>query len=667
MTGTGERGRVRGTATLVPERTGLRRHLPRLPRRTSSRRILALLLLYVVLAGVVVARLVEVQVVEAEAYAARGTEQRARTLTLPPDRGRLYDRDGEILAMSIPAATVYADPRAFRSATTAEGERKAAADPDAVARELAPLLGQDAGELAAQLRKDAHFVYLARQVDPEVGERIASLELPGIGILTEPRRVYPGGDLAGQIIGFTDIDGRGLHGLEFQYDELLQGEPGQLVLERAPGGLAIASGARELAPAISGTDLVLTIDRDIQHVAERAAGEAVAAFDAAGASVLVLDVDTGEVLAMASAPTFDANDRTGADPAAFRNRAVTDVFEPGSVQKAITAAAAIEEGIVHEGTVLRVEDSILVGRKRFTDAHENEPRDMTFGQIIEESSNVGTIMVAQRLGEQRLAEYLDRFGFGRRLGLGFPGESPGILMPVDQWWQTSLPTIAIGQGVATTLLQNASFYATIANDGIAVQPRILRGTVGADGRLKPLAEHRERRVVSAGTSAALRRILGRVVSGETGTGGAAAVPGYEVAGKTGTARKPRTDGRGYSGKYVATFVGFAPVEDPRLVVAVMVDEPYPIWGGVVAAPVFREVMQFSLLHRRVAPTGDAGSVDAALDAAAAELAAAEGAAAERARAEGPATGADTTTSPPVGAPAGGDGEPVSGAGGVPSG
>ena len=626
-----------------------------------------MLLLYLVIVGVVVARLVEVQVVDADAYAARGSEQRARTITLAPDRGRLYDRDGEILAMSVPSATVYADPRAFLPTAGEDGVERRAADPDDVARELAPLLDRDPAELASLLRKDAHFVYLARQVDHAVGQRIEALELPGIGILSEPRRVYPGGELAGQIVGFTDIDGRGLHGLEYQHDELLQGRPGQLVLERAPGGLAIASGVRELVPARSGTDLVLTIDRDIQHVAERAASEAVAAFDAAGASVVVLEVATGEVLAMASAPTFDANDRTGADPASFRNRAVTDVFEPGSVQKAITAAAAIEEGLVNEGTVLRVDDSIKVGDKRFSDAHEHEPRDMTFGEVIEESSNVGTIMVAQQLGERRLAEYLDRFGYGQRLGVDFPGESPGLLMPVDRWWRTSLPTIAIGQGVATTLLQAASFYATIANGGVAVQPHVMRGTVGEDGRLAPTAAPAERRVIGADTSEELRRILGRVVSGENGTGKAAAVPGYEVAGKTGTARKPRTDGRGYSGEYVASFVGFAPVEDPQLVVAVMVDEPHPIWGGVVAAPVFREVMQFSLLNRRVAPTGGPGSIDDALDAAALDLARIEAEAAERAKAEGPATAQDATTSPPVGAPAGGDGSSVSEDAQVPSG
>lgn len=667
MTGQRERGRVGSTVTVVPRRAGWRRHLPRLPRRTSSRRILALLLLYLVIAGVVVARLVEVQVVEAEAYAARGSEQRARTITLAPDRGRLYDREGDILAMSVPAATVYADPRAFRPVRRPDGGEAVAADPEDVARQLAPLLGRDEADLAAQLRKDAHFVYLARQVEHELGQRIEELGLPGIGILAEPKRVYPGGDLAGQVVGFTDIDGHGLHGLELQHDDLLQGQAGQLALERAPGGLAIAPGVRELVPATAGKDLVLTIDRDIQHVAERAASEAVAEFGAVGASVVVLEVATGEVLAMASAPTFDANDRTGADPASFRNRAVTDVFEPGSVQKAITAAAAIEEGLVSEGTVLDVDDSITVGNKRFTDSHEEERRDMTFGQVIEESSNVGTIMVAQQLGERRLAEYLDRFGFGSRLGVGFPGESAGLLMPVEQWWQTSLPTIAIGQGVATTLLQTASFYATIANDGVAVQPHVLRGTVGEDGRLASSRSPVERRVVGADTSEALRRILGRVVSGEKGTGKAAAVPGYEVAGKTGTARKPRSDGRGYSGEYVASFVGFAPVDEPRLVVAVMVDEPYPIWGGVVAAPVFREVMQFSLLHRRVPPTGGPGSVDDALETAARELAEAQAAAAEAARAEGPGTDAATTTSPPVGAPAGGDGTSVRESTPVPSG
>lgn len=424
---------------------------------------------------------------------------------------------------------------------------------------------------------------------------------------------------------------------------------------------------RELAPPVAGSDLVLTIDREIQHVAERAAMEAVEAFSAVGASVVVMEAATGDVLAMASAPGFDPGDRSQVDPQRIRNRAVTDVFEPGSVQKAITAAAALEEGVVTPETVMTVADNIRVGTKTFTDSHRHPTVEMTFTEVMQESSNVGTIMVAQELGEERLAEYLARFGYGQRLGVGFPGEAPGLILPVDQWWSTSLPTIAIGQGVATTLLQTASFYATLANDGIATQPRILRGTVGEDGRLTPSDPGATRRIVSEGTARQVREMLATVITGERGTGTRAAVPGYTVAGKTGTARKPLVDGRGYSGEYIASFVGMAPAEDPQLVVAVMVDEPYPIYGGIVAAPVFAEVMQFSLLQRRVAPTTPGAPLEAALRDAAETRRAAE-AAARAAALEGPATDATAPTSPVVGAPAGGDGRSVvdggTGAGGA---
>lgn len=642
----------RGPGALTSERTPIRRRRLRLPGDLAGRRVLGMTLVLTLVFGGVVARLVQVQVVRADEYAQRGEAQRARTIALPARRGRVLDREGDILAMSVDAATIYADPRAFRGTTTPDGTAvPPAGDPAEVAAALAPVIDGDAAAIEDLLRRDAHFVYLARQLDLEVGDRVEALGLPGIGVLTEPARVYPGGPLAGQIVGFTDIDGRGLLGLELQHDSLLGGRPGQLVLERAPGGLTIP-GVRELVPPAAGTDVVLTIDREIQHVAARAAADVVDAFGAAGASIVVLEVATGDVLAMASAPSFDPHDRSGVDPALFRNRSVTDVYEPGSVQKALTAAAALEEGIVTPETTMLVHDRLKVGSKVFSDSHDHEPEEMSFTQIMEQSSNVGTIAVAQELGDERLASYLDAFGYGQRLGIGFPGESPGLVLPVDQWWQTSLPTIAIGQGVAVTLLQSTNAYATIANDGVAVTPRLVRGTIGEDGRLTPYDTSEGDRVISHTTAEQVQRMLGEVVSGRHGTGKAAAVAGYDVAGKTGTARKPRTDGRGYSGKYVASFVGFAPVDDPRIVVGVMVDEPYPIWGGVVAAPAFSEVMQFTLLHRRIAPTGGAHSLEAAFRSAAE----ASRAAAAEARREGPGT--DDVTSPPVGTPAGGDGDPV---------
>ncbi|MFN2557753.1 MAG: peptidoglycan D,D-transpeptidase FtsI family protein [Nitriliruptorales bacterium] len=580
-----------------------RRRLSGAPTRgLSAGRMLALLVAYLLVFVAVGYRLVTVQVVRASDYAAIGQQQRERTIDLHARRGRIYDRDGDVLATSVDAATIYADPRAYRPVVRDGVAVPPAGDAREVAKSIASVLGLSAASIEARLHKDAHFVYVARQVDRELGERIRRRSLPGIGILTEPTRVNPAGPLAAQVLGFTGIDGEGLAGIELQYDYLLSGKPGKLALERAPGGLSIASADRELVPPVPGSDIVLTLDREIQHVAERAASAALERTGGKGVSVVVVEVGTGEVAAMASAPGFDPNQVETAEAARQRNRAVTDMFEPGSVQKAVTAAAALEEGLVRPDTVYSVGNRIRVGPKTFAEAHKHPTKPMTLRQIIEESSNVGTIQLALQIGDERLARYLTAFGYGRPLGLGFPGESSGSFPPLEDWSGTSLPTIAIGQGVAVTLLQAAHVYATLANDGVAVQPRLVRGTVGDDGQLVQAPPSATRRVVSAETARKIREMLVGVVNGERGTGKLAAVPGYAVGGKTGTARKPLEGARGYSGQYVASFVGLAPIEAPRFVVAVMLDEPTPIYGGLVAAPVFSEVMSFALAHRRVPPS-----------------------------------------------------------------
>ena len=612
-------------------------------RELGTRRIRWLLVIYGLVFLISLGQLARIQVVDAHEYADRSIAQRARTIDLAATRGRMYDRDGDVLATSVQAATIYADPRAYREREAPGGQSvPPAGEPAAVAAELAGLLDLDVGSLEERLRSDAHFVYVDRQVDWELGQQIEELDLPGVGVVSEPQRVYPNAALAGQVVGFTDIDGHGLQGLEVQHDQLLRGRPGMLAVEQAPGGLDIASGIRELVPSEPGTDLVLTLDREIQYAAERAAADVIEEYDAKGAGVMVMEAATGDVLAMASAPTYDPNDRASADPEHWRNRTVTDLFEPGSTQKGLTMAAAIEEGLVDPDSTLRVGESINVGGKRFTDAYRHDLDEWSLTDIIERSSNVGTIMVAEELGADRLDRYLREFGYGSAMGLGFPGESPGMLMPVEEWWQTSLPTIAIGHGVGVSLLQLASAYGTLANDGVSVQPRVVRGTVGEDGRLTPAADAAERPVVSADTAGAVRRMLEQAVSGERATGQRAQVPGYRVGGKTGTARKPKDGERGYSSEYVASFVGFAPVDDPELVVAVMVDEPRPFYGGIVAAPVFSEVMGAALAHRRVPPDTASGSLTQALDAAAADAAAA---------AEGPATDPADPGSQPAGEPA----------------
>jgi cell division protein FtsI (penicillin-binding protein 3) len=576
----------------------------------SARRIRATFAIFLLIVSLTFAQLVRVQVLQAEEFAERGVRQRTRTIELPAPRGRIYDREGDVLATSVVSATLYVDPIAYRATTRPDGTRvPAAGDATRVARALAPLLGREVEDLTERLQRDSRFVYLARQIDIELGEEIMRMRLPGVHLLTEPRRVYPAGGLAAQVIGFTGIDGDALQGLEASHDDVLRGVPGTLLLERAPGGLEISTGTRELEPAVAGRDLVLTIDRDIQYVAERVAAQVIEDFSAVGATVVVLDIRTGEILGMASAPSFDPSERIDGERDRWRNRAVTDIFEPGSTQKALTVAAGLESGAITPSTTFRVPDRYTVGDKTFSDVSPHGTEDWNAAAILSRSSNVGAIRIAETIGVDALRDQLLAFGYGRTTGLGFPGESAGLLPARDQWWQTTLPTVAIGYGTAVTLLQMASAYATIANDGVRVEPRLVRGTVGDDGNLVPLPPAPRERVISSATARIVLELLGEAVSGEFATGRRAEIPGYQVGGKTGTARKPLVGRSGYSDQYVASFVGIAPLDDPRLVVAVMVDEPKPYFGGIVAAPAFAEVMHASLLARRIVPDGRGRSLD----------------------------------------------------------
>ncbi|MEX0658723.1 MAG: penicillin-binding protein 2 [Egibacteraceae bacterium] len=566
-----------------------------LARARPGRRLTLLLVVHLVITLAMGVRLVNVQVLNADDYALLADRQTQRRIELPANRGKLYDRDGQPLAMSLAAATIYAHPLMLQE----EG-----VDTAALAAQLAPLLDRPVERIADLLNGDAGFTYLGRQLPRQVGDQIEAMEVTGLGVLSEPTRSYPADGLAAQLVGFAGVDNVGLSGLEAEYDDVLAGQPGALRMELAPRGLTISSAPREVQPAVSGTDVVLTLDRQIQHAAEQALAAAIDEHDAKGGSAVVLDVATGEILAMASGPGFEPEEIGHSAPYERSNRAVTHIYEPGSISKIVTVAAALEEGVVSPGQVFAVPDHYQVGPKRFSDATPHEPWSITVSDILARSSNVGTIQVAEQLGEQRLHDFLRVFGYAEPTGFGFPGEAAGLLPPVESWWSTSLPTIAIGQGVSTTLLQVAGVLETIATGGERVRPSIVRGTVASEGRLRPAEPAERERVVSASTAASLNEMLVAAVEGEHATGPLAAVPGYRVAGKTGTAQKPSPTARGYApGKYVASFAGYAPAEDPAIVVAVMIDEPVgEVYGGVVAAPVFSEIAGFALGHRRVAPS-----------------------------------------------------------------
>jgi cell division protein FtsI (penicillin-binding protein 3) len=552
--------------------------------RPPALRLAALFLAFAIGFAAVAARLFVLQLRDAPSYMALGRDQRVRHIVLPATRGSIYDRDGNDLAISLPAKGVYANPELVANASE-------------TASEIAPILDVSSAELWQKLQHDGSFVYLARRVAPEVAEKIERLRLPGIGLLDESRRQYPSGGLASHVVGFVGLDGVGLAGLELQYERILAGRTGELVVEKDPAGHLIPQGESRNVRAVPGADLVLTIDRDLQYRAARALARAVKKNKARGGSVIVMDPATGEILAMTTYPSFDANLATEAPAEALRNRAITDVYEPGSVNKVITASVALEKEIVGPREIFRVPDHRRVGPKVFHDAHPHPPMRMTLADIVAFSSNVGAIQVAQQVGKDRLNAYLKRFGFGRRTGIGFPGEGEGILPPTDEWWETGIGTIPIGQGIAVTPLQIAAVYATIANGGMWVRPRLVRGVIDAEGTFQPAPPPDRRRVVSASTARTITSMLSYAV--EAGTGAEAQIPGYWVAGKTGTARKPLEDARGYSDQYVASFVGFAPASAPRLVVAAILDEPETVYGSIAAAPLFQEVTRFALTQQHV--------------------------------------------------------------------
>ncbi|HEV3504699.1 MAG TPA: penicillin-binding protein 2, partial [Actinomycetes bacterium] len=570
---------------------------PRRRRVNSRRRLLALLVLSVLAFLAISGRLIVLQVLDAGSLDQAAARQRLTVIDLPATRGRIFDRNLNDLALSVPARAVWADPRLVE-------------DKPRTAARLARTLGVKKATLAERLASKGRFVYLARRIPKVRGDIVQRMNLPGVFVEVDVARRYPSGTVAAQVLGFVDIDGHGQAGIEQQYDGLLRGHPGKIQLERDPQGRAIPQGRRSLEPAEPGTDLVLTIDQHLQYVTEQALHRAVRDHKAKAGSVVVMSPRTGEVLAMANVPTFDPNRIARSKPEARKNRAIADVFEPGSTNKTITAAAALQHGIVTPRTETIVPDNLpLCPEKTFRDSHSHAPELMTFADIVAQSSNVGTIMAARDLGADRLYKAQVDFGYGRRSGVDLPGESPGILRDAKTWYCTDLGTNAIGQGVAVTVLQMASVYATVANNGVLRSPTLLRGTVDARGHIAKASRKPGRRVLSARTAQTLSRILEGVVR-EGGTGTLAALEDWRVAGKTGTARKPDNVRGGYKpGAYVGSFIGFAPAERPAVVVAVVIDEPTRgYYGGSVAAPVFREVTSTALRRLGVVPTLPAKAV-----------------------------------------------------------
>lgn len=549
-------------------------------------RLVAMLAAMLFALGAVVSRLVVVQLGDSRALSALGYEQRLKPQELRAARGQIIDRNGTPLAMTLEAVDVYANPELVTH-------------PVSVATAIAPVLDLPPRDVRDLLRRDGTFVYVERQVDREVADALDTLDLPGIGFLPVEKRYYPAGSVAAQLLGFVNVDGVGVTGLELAYDDMLAGTPGERLAEMAAqGGVEIGGGVATVREPIPGSDLVLTIDRQIQFAAQRALRDAIREHRAKGGSVIVMDPTTGDIYAMASFPWFDPNRFSEFPADRYANRAVTDTWEPGSVNKVITAAAALETGAVAPTERFRVPAVRIVGGFTIHDSHPHPVESMTIGDIIAHSSNIGSSLVADRVGNTSLAHYFDSFGLGRPTGVGFPGEAAGLMPPGDDWKDITRATVSFGAGVAVTPLQMASVYATVANGGEWVQPRLVSSTIDPDGRRVDVDPVNPQQVVRPSTADLLTRMLAYVV--EDGTGINAQIAGYQVAGKTGTAKKLDDDGN-YTDRYVASFVGFLPASEPRVVIAAILDEPRTIYGGVAAAPVFQDVARYTIQRLGIEP------------------------------------------------------------------
>jgi cell division protein FtsI (penicillin-binding protein 3) len=581
-------------------------HMVRERRGGRPRPRLVVVLAFALLGfALLLARVALLQTAEASAYRRAGERQRVQTTTLPAARGAIFDRNGYELAISIPQTTIWADPRLVL-------------DPVGTANRLAPVLGLTPAlttGLALRLSQQVEFAYVARQVDDSVAQAVKALGLPGISTYAEPRRFEPSADLARSIIGTTDPDGRGTAGLELEYNDLLSGQSGQLVREKGEDGRTIPSGQNQLIPARPGDDLELTLDRNLQYVTEQLLVRQVAAVNAKGGMVVVLDTRTGDVLAMANARR---DPKTGTVGTTAANLAAVDTYEPGSVAKIVTAAAALQEGVATPQSSWVVPAQKKFSDHVFVDAEGHQTEPMTLATIIAKSSNIGTMTVSKELGPQRQEHYLRAFGFGTKTTLGFPGEADGILKPASKWRGTERYTVAYGQGVAVTAVQLAAAMNAIANGGTYVEPRLVRATIGRDGKEEPAPAAASHRVLSPVADLEMNQILREVVC--RGTGKRAHIDGYTVAGKTGTAYKARDNG-GYSDasgrkKYYASFVGFVPAEQPRLTILVSIDEPPGSgehYGATVAAPLFVDVAREALRRFQVPPTPGGGTCAVAED------------------------------------------------------
>jgi len=535
----------------------------------------------------VVGRAFYLQILQHEKLVKKADKQHQHKVDLPPTRGSILDRNGTTLAESIHMDSCYAEPRRIN-------------DVDGTAGVLAPILGVPKDELVAKLSVNKSFIWIERWLAPDIALRVKNMKLPGIGFAPESKRFYPNMEIAAHVIGFTGHDPNGLEGIELKYDSTILGNSGFMISERDALGRNIAVSNTVIKDSSPGKSVVLTLDKTIQFIAEKELAKAVKESNAKSGMALVMESDTGKVLAMANYPTFNPNAFSRYSNAELRNHVVVDSFEPGSTFKVFTIAAALDSGSIKTNDLYNCEN----GNYRIADRiiHDDHPQSrLSVSEIIKYSSNIGTAKIAVKMGEEKLSSYLINFGFGRRTGIDLPGESPGSLK--KRWYGIDLATISFGQGVSLSTIQLATAISAIANGGNLMRPYLVEQILDDSGAVAQKFEPQVvRRVISIETSQKVTKMM-ETVTGSGGTGTRAALDGYRVAGKTGTSQKVDPVTRTYSPtKRIGSFVGFVPADKPKLTIAVVIDEPQGNkYGGVVAAPAFRGIAQNSLAYLKIQP------------------------------------------------------------------
>jgi len=557
--------------------------------KTGPRRMRGALAFCFIVLSIFGLRLFQLQALDAPQLAATAAENRTRTLILPAQRGEITDRKGAPLAITVDARDITVD-------------QTMVIDPVGTANAIAGITGADVATLIPELSGDRKFNYVLKKITPEQWTKIKELKLPGIFSEKTTKRIYPSNTLASSTIGFIGGEDKGLAGLEYGFEKELAGSQGEVTVEISAGGRPLPSGIASEKKPVPGMGIRLTIDRDLQFVAEQALAARVEYAQADSGTLVAISPKTGKILALATYPTFDANKPSEAAAGVTVNHALVDAYEPGSTAKVMTMAGLLNEGVANPTTPFTIPPVLKRNGKTFHDHDPHPTLKLTMTGVLAKSSNIGTIQASELMGAEKFDSYLRKFGVGQATGMQFPGESKGRLPKLDKWSGTSFPTFAFGQGYMVTAVQIASMYATIANDGVRINPSLIEGYVMPNGQYQAAAEPERTEVISVAAAKTLREMMETVVSDE-GTAPLAEIPGYRVAGKTGTAQVVDPACKCYSKEVIASFIGMAPAEDPEIVVAVAIHHPRNgRWGGLLAGPVFKEVAQYSLQQLNIPPS-----------------------------------------------------------------